>query len=491
MPELSKFARSCNDTGKQFSVENPATGKVITTIQAGNEASTIEAIEAAQAAFQDWRWRSPTERGTLLLKAADELERHQEELAELLCLENGKPFQDALLFDIKFLSNIFRYFGFLIDKLPSQFYDKGLTYCTVVREPLGVCAGILPFNWPPIHTGGKLAPALAAGNTMILKPGEQAPLTVMRIVEILQTVLPPNVVQAVPGLGLEVPQALVSHPAVKMISFTGSTTGGAAVGKTASATITPVVLELGGKNAFLVFDDADLDAAVRTALEGAFFNKGEACTAASRILVHRNIHDQFVERLAFGVRKIVVGNGMDKSTHVGPCVSKTQQERVLKYIQIGKDEGAEIVAQAQMPKDPACKDGFFVAPTLFQGVTKDMKIFREEMFGPIVTVTPFDTEDEAVNLTNSSQYGLTGIIFSKDSERCLRVSRKIEVGMVWVNNYFRSVLGTPFGGVKDSGHGREHCIETLLEYTTAKTINAPSGMGKIPAWRAIAEIYDS
>lgn len=455
IPEISKFARSCNDLDKQFFVENPATGKVITTIQAGNKATAIEAIEAAQIAYQDWRWRSPTERGTLLLKAADELERHQEELAELLCLENGKPYQDALQFDIKFLPSVFRYFGSLIDKLPLQFYDKGSTYCTVIREPLGICAGILPFNWPPIHTGGKLAPALAAGNTMILKPGEQAPLTVMRIVEILQTVLPPNVVQAVPGFGPEVPQALVSHPAVKMVSFTGSTSGGAAVGKTASSTITPVVLELGGKNAFIVFDDADLEAAVRAALEGAFFNKGEACTAASRILVEQSIYDQFVERLATGVRKIVVGNGMEKSTHVGPCVSKAQQERVLQYIQIGREEGAELVAQAQMPQDPGCRNGFFVAPTLFKGVTENMRIFQEEMFGPVVTVTSFESEEEAIKLTNSSQYGLTGIIFSSNSERCTRVSRKIEVGMVWVNNYFRSVLGTPFGGVKDSGYEPE------------------------------------
>ena len=429
-PEISTFIRSCSDPSKRLPVENPATGKPITIIQAGNAATTLEAIEASQAAFEEWRWRSPFERGALLLKCSDELTKHREELAELLCLENGKPYQDALAMDVNFLIGVFRYFGSLIDKLPTQFFDQGSVLCTVVREPLGVCAGILPFNWPPIHTGGKIAPAIAAGNTMIIKPGEQAPLTAMRIVEILQTVLPPNVVQTVPGLGPEVPQALVSHPKVKMVSFTGSTAVGSAVSKTAADTVTPVLLELGGKNAFIVFEDADLDIAISTALEGAFFNKGEACTAASRILVHCSLYNEFVERLGAGVKKLVVGNGMDSATHVGPCVSKPQQQKVLEYIRLGQEEGAEIVAQAPLPKDPACKDGFFVPPTLFKGVERDMRIAKEEMFGPVVTVTSFESEDEAVSITNESTYGLTACIFTRDMERSNRVSRKVDVGMV-------------------------------------------------------------
>lgn len=429
LPDISTFARSCNDPSKRFPVENPATGKALTIIQAGDTTTTLEAIQAAKVAFEDWRWRSATERGALLLKCADELEKHREELAELLCLENGKPYQDALNMDVNFLVAIFRYYGSLVDKLPTEFYDKGNMYCTVVREPLGVCAGILPFNWPPIHTGGKIAPALATGNTMIMKPGEQAPLTSIRVVEILQRILPPNVVQTVPGLGPEVPQALVAHPDVKMVSFTGSTAAGSAVSKTAAATVTPVLLELGGKNAFIVFDDADLDLAIRTALEGAFFNKGEACTAASRILVHSSVHDEFVNRLGAAVKKLVVGNGMDPATHVGPVVSKPQQLKVLEYIRIGKEEGAEIVAQAPLPKDPACKDGFFVPPTLFKGVTRDMRIAQEEMFGPIVTVTSFETEDEAVAIANESAYGLTASIWTRDIGRSNRVARKVDVGM--------------------------------------------------------------
>jgi acyl-CoA reductase-like NAD-dependent aldehyde dehydrogenase len=385
-PEVSTYRYSCKDESKRFAVENPATGKVITTVQAGDAKSVEDAVQASQQAFEErWRTLSPRDRSMYLMRCADELEKHLDDLATLLCMENGKPAQDARAFDCNFLVGAFRFFGGLVDKLPSQFYDRGAMYCTVFHEPYGVCCGILPFNWPPIHTGGKLAPALAAGNTMILKPGEQAPLTVMRIVEILESVLPKDVVQVVPGLGAEVPQALITHPLVKMVSFTGSTAAGAAVAKTAAASITPVVLELGGKNAFIVFDDADFDSAVRDAIEGAFFNKGEACTASSRLLVQKGIYDRFVEKLATGVKQIKAGNGLDPKTHVGPQVSKAQQKRVLDYVEIGKKEGACIAAQAALPSDPECKDGFFAPVTLFADVKEDMRIASEEMFGTIGT----------------------------------------------------------------------------------------------------------
>lgn len=337
--------------------------------------------------------------------------------------------QDALMMDVPFVYAIFRYFASLCDKLPSGMYDRGNTYGLEVREPFGVVAGILPFNWPPIHTGGKIAPAIAVGNTVILKPGEQAPLTCMRIVEILQTVLPPNVVQCVPGAGTEIPQTLASHPLVKKVSLTGSTAAGIAVSKIAADNLTPLTLELGGKNAFLVFQDADLDLAISSALEGAFFNKGEACTASSRLLIHQSIYEEFVSRLGAAVKKLKVGNGMDKSTHVGPCVSKIQQQKVSEYIQIGEEEGAVIAAQAPLPSDPACKDGYFVPPTLFKNVSREMTIANEEIFGPVVTATSFESEEEAVSIANSSLYGLTSVVFTRDSEKALRVARKIDVGM--------------------------------------------------------------
>ncbi|KAI1104769.1 dehydrogenase [Jackrogersella minutella] len=489
-PELSTYRYSSNDPSKRWAVENPATGKVLATIQSGDSGTVDAAVQASQVAFTE-RWRPLThaERAVYLLRCADELEKHADELATLLCLENGKPRQDAKIFDCGFLVQVFRFFGGLVGKLPSQFYDRGSLYTTVTHEPFGVCVGILPFNWPPIHTGGKLAPALAAGNTFILKPGEQAPLTVMRIVEILEGVLPRDVVQVVPGLGPEVPQALVTHPLVKKVSFTGSTAAGAAVARTASDTITPVVLELGGKNAMVVFDDADFDAAVRTALEGAYFNKGEACTATSRILVQRGIYDRFVEKLATGVKKIKMGNGLDPKTHVGPQVSKAAQQRLLEFIALGQKEGARIAAQAPLPSDSECKDGFFVPATLFSDVTEDMRIAQEEMFGAIVTVTPFDTYADAVRIANSVDYGLTAVVFTKDQLKANRFVRAVEAGMVWVNNYNRNVVGTPFGGVKHSGYGREHCIETLYEWTQPKAVHAPSGLVEIRDWRGVMDIF--
>lgn len=491
-PELLTYQYSCKDESKRFPVENPATGKVITTIQAGDEKTVDEAVHASQKAFEE-RWRPLTsrERSTYLLRCADELEKNLDDLATLLCMENGKPAQDARTFDCNFIVGVFRFFGSICDKLPSEFYDRGPMYCTVFHEPYGVTCGVLPFNWPPIHTGGKLAPSLAAGNTMILKPGEQAPLTVTKIVEIIQKVLPQDVVQIVPGMAgnPEVPQALIKHELVKMVSFTGSTSAGAASAKTAADSITPIVLELGGKNAFIVLEDADFDLAVRDALEGAFFNKGEACTASSRLLVQRGIYDRFVEKLGAGVKQIKAGNGLDPETHVGPQVSKAQQKRVLDYIELGRKEGARVVAQAQMPSDPECKDGFFAPATLFADVKEDMRIANEEMFGTIATIMPFDTFDDAIRITNSSEYGLTSIVYTKDSLKANRAVRAIDTGMVWVNNYNRNMLGTPFGGAKRSGYGREHSIETLYEWCRPKAVHHPSGIGEIPTWRGVRDIY--
>ncbi|HSS24927.1 MAG TPA: aldehyde dehydrogenase family protein [Mycobacterium sp.] len=353
------------------------------------------AVQAAHRAFEDgWRWRTAAERAGLLVGGADVLEAHADELAELVSLENGKPVADARLHDIGFLGGIFRFFGSLVDKLPSDFYDKGSVYTSTVLEPVRVVGEIIPFNWPPIHAGGKIAPALAVGDTVVLKPSEQAPLTVIRIVE-FNTVLPPDVLHVVPGTGALAEQALAAHPLVRMISFTGSTNTSASVARSAAANITPALLELGGKNAFIVYDDADLDRAVRDALDGGFYNKGEACTAASRVLVHRDVHDAFVSKLAAAVNALQVGNGADPATHIGTVVTKAQQQKVLEYIHIGEAEGAKIAAQAGLPADPALAGGFFVPPTLFTDVTRNMRIATEEIFGPVVTVTVFESEDEA------------------------------------------------------------------------------------------------
>lgn len=490
-PELTTSRWSSTDPADRFSVEDPATGEVITIVQGGGPAEVNAAVEAAQHAFQaDWRWRTPAERAAFLLKGADVLEAHADELALLESRENGKPVQDARSNDINFLTFIFRFFGSLVDKLPTDFYDKGTIYTSTYQEPVGVVGEIIPFNWPPIHAGGKMAPALAAGNTVVLKPSEQDPLTVMRIIEILNTVLPEDVLHALPGTGSKVGQPLAAHPLVRRMTFTGSTGAGAAVASTAAKNITPALMELGGKDAMVVFNDADFDRALTDSVEGGYYNKGEACTATSRILVQEGIYDRFVERLTAAVLKLKVGRGTDPEVHVGPVVSRHQQERVLNYIQVGIDEGATLAAQAALPGDPVLADGFWVAPTLFTDVTRGMRIVTEEIFGPVVTVTRFSDEDEAVAIVNESEYGLTSAIYTADMTRGFRVARRIDVGMVFINNYFRGTGGTPFGGTKHSGYGREHAIETLREYSYTKIVRFPSGLGTIPSWRALDDIFE-
>lgn len=482
---------SLDKTSTAFPIHNPATGSTITSLIPASLSTVNTAVQTAEHAFQtSWRWLSPTARSTLLFQCASALEDHRTEIAEILTLENGKPYLDALNYDVLFLYSCFRYFASIFDKIPGEALDQGTTYTTTWYEPKGVTAAIIPFNWPPIHTAGKLAPALAAGNTMILKPSEQAPLTVIKIVEIINTVLPAGVVQVLPAWGPEIPQALVAHPLVRMVSFTGSTLAGTKVALTAAQKPIPVVLELGGKNALVVFDDADFERAVRTALDGAFFNKGEACTATSRLLVQRGVYDRFCAKLAEGVRKLRVGDGMDPDTHVGPQVSKAQQQNSLKYIAIAKQTaGATIAAQAPLPSNPQLKDGFFVPPTLITDVTPDMTIAQDEMFGPIVTVCAFNMEEDAIRIVNESRFGLTCCIFSRDSERCFRVARKVDVGMVFVNNYNRAVLGSPFGGNKESGYGREHCLETMRSWQNPKFIKQPTGLGALPEWRGIVDVF--
>ena len=491
-PTVSTYRWSSDRAQDRFTVEDPASGAVITTVQGGGGEQVDGAVRAAHAAFEnDWRWRTASERAKYLLQCADLLEDHADELAELESFENGKPVAEARTRDVAFLIGAFRFYGSLVDKLPNDFHDHGSVYTSTVLEPLGVVGAIIPFNWPPVHVGGKLAPALAVGNTVVVKPSEQAPLVTIRIVELLSSVLPPDVVQVVPGLGGQAGAALAGHPLVRKVTFTGSTKTGAAVARAAADNVTSAMLELGGKNAFIVFDDADIDRAVRDIIDGGFYNKGEACAAASRILVHRDIYDDVVGKLAAVVDALRVGSGADPATHVGPVVTRGQQQRVLEYIRVGTEEGAKIAAQAALPTDPALASGFYVPPTLFTEVTRDMRIATEEMFGPVVTVIAFDSDEEAINIANASEYGLTAGIYTRDSERAFRVARRIDVGMVFINNYFRGGLGIAFGGTKSSGYGREHVIQTLQEFGYIKTMRFPSGRGNVPTWQTVADLFES
>jgi acyl-CoA reductase-like NAD-dependent aldehyde dehydrogenase len=400
----------------------------------------------------------------------------------------GKPYAQARRFDVEFCIASFEFYGGLADKVPGHAFDLGPVAAHTVHEPYGVVGGIIPFNWPPIHTAAKSAPALAAGNAVVLKPPEQDPLTIMRIVELLEGVLPADVLGVVPGSGPEAGTALAGHPLVERLSFTGSTATGRAVLKLAADAMTPATLELGGKNPLLVFADADLDAAVRGALEGAFFNQGEACTAASRLLVDEPVHDEFVERMAAAVERLQVGDGRDPATHIGPLISAAQRRRVLDHIDRAISEGATVAAQAPLPTSARLAGGYWVAPTLFTDVTPAMAIAREEVFGPVTAVLRFSGETQALALANDTPYGLVAAVYSADAARARRVARRINAGVVMVNNYSRAFLGTPFGGYGDSGYGREHAIESLLEFTRTKNIREPSGLGAIPEWDALAEL---
>jgi acyl-CoA reductase-like NAD-dependent aldehyde dehydrogenase len=475
-------------TGELFPVHEPATGEVLAEVSTCNEADVDLAVATARRAYdEDWRWRTPRERGQLLLALARLIEEHADELAELETREMGKPLEQSRQFDVRFAHGVSEYFGGLADKLVGDFIPQGPVSVYTVPEPFGVVGAVIPFNWPPIHVCGKTAPALAAGNTIVIKPAEQAPLTAIRVVELMNEVLPPGVVNVVPGFG-PVGAALVGHPGLGKISFTGSTVTGRAVMRAASENLTPTILELGGKNPLIVFSDADLDLAVKGAVEGMYFNQGEACTASSRVLLHESIKDRFMERFCPAVEGLVVGDGLQASTQVGPMVTEQQQQRVLDYIRIGEEEGAKIAARGKLPEDPRLKKGYFVPPIVFDDVKNSMRIAQEEIFGPVVTVMTFQDYEEAIHMANETEFGLVAAVYTGDIARANRAAREIDAGIVFINNYNRAFLGSPFGGMKGSGNGREHGLETIREFVTTKAVRMPSGLGEIPVWSAARDV---
>ncbi len=470
------------DGGESFAVVEPATGEELGLVAASGPAEVDAAVTSARRRFaDDWRWRAPRERGALMREVAARIREHVDELAELEAREVGKPRRDALRFDISFSHAAFDYFAGLVDTLHGEIVDQGPIEARVVYEPYGVVAAILPFNWPPIHFSKKCAPALAAGNTVVIKPGEQAPLSVLRLVEIANEVLPPGVINAVSGV--DAGAALSSHSGVSRITFTGATVTGRKVLESAARNLTFSTMELGGKNALLVLADADLDVAVDVALEGMYYNQGEACTSTARILVDDSVHDEFLERFARATERLVAGDPLDPATDIGPMVDARQRDKVLDYLRIGLDEGATLVTQGTLPDDERLRDGFWVAPTVLADVTPRMRIAQEEIFGPIACLIRVADDDEAVEVANGTEYGLTAAICTRDEARAGRLALRLEAGMVFVNNYMRrAFLGSPFGGVKGSGFGRENAAETLHEFVRSKNIRFPSGREEIPTW---------
>lgn len=480
---------SSASTDDQFVVENPANGQTIAVVQGAGPVEVDQAVRKAHLAHLRWKLRPARERGAYLRRIAEVIRAHADEIAELESLEMGKPITQARTFDVEMAISIFEYFAGAVEALPSQARDYGPVLDVTTLEPYGVIAGIVPFNWPPIHTAGKVAPALAVGNAVVLKPPEQAPSVVLRMVELMQSVLPERVVHAVPGRG-DVGAALAGHRLVGKVSFTGSPKTGAAVLHTAANNLTPALMELGGKNPLLVFDDANLREALLAAVDGGFFNQGEACTAASRILLQDKVYEEFTERLCAAVTRLRVGDGVDPRTDVGPLVTRGQQQQVLNYLKISVAEGAHVAAQAPLPDHPRLTAGFYVAPTVLTEVTPRMRVAREEIFGPVVTVLRFGDDDEAVRIANSTPFGLVAAVYTRNSDRALRVSRQIRAGAVFVNNYQRISVGTGFGGVGHSGFGREHAQETLAEYGYTKTIRLPARPDELAYWSAATRVLE-
>jgi acyl-CoA reductase-like NAD-dependent aldehyde dehydrogenase len=465
-----------------FEVLEAATARPLAVVDVADEAMVARAVADARRAYDEvWRYLAPKEKGALMRQVAARIREHADELAELCAREVGKPRRDALRVDVASSHTSFDYYAGLTEFIHGQILDQGPVEARVTYEPYGVVAAILPFNWPPIHFSKKCAPALAVGNTVVIKPGEQAPLTVLRLVEIANEVLPPGVINAVSGMPAGA--ALASHPRVERISFTGATATGRKVMESAAKNLTFATLELGGKNALIVLDDADLDASVAIAIEGMFYNQGEACTSTSRLLIHSSLYDEFAESFVAATRALVVGDPLDAATDIGPLVDARQQGRVNDYARVALAEGATLLYQGELPSDEHLKDGFYVAPLVVGDVTREMTIAREEIFGPVAALMRFETDDDAVDIANDTDYGLTAAIMTCDESRAARLATRLEVGMVFVNNYTRrNFVGSPFGGVKGSGYGREYGEETLHEFVRAKNVRFPSGRGVIAGW---------
>ncbi|HKJ02657.1 MAG TPA: aldehyde dehydrogenase family protein [Longimicrobiales bacterium] len=460
-------------TGATFATVNPATGEEITRVAEARSEDVDLAVQAARAAMEDTAWRrmNPHKRSRLLWKLADAIEANADELAALETADNGKPYFESRKVDLPSIVENFRYFAGMADKVEgSTIPVAGAFLNYTLREPVGVVGIITPWNFPLSLAAWKVAPALATGNAVVLKPAEQTPLTALRLGELAAEVgFPAGVLNVVTGFGPTAGSALVKHPGVDAIAFTGSTDVGRIVMREAAETLKKVSLELGGKSPNIVFADADLKAAVRGATTGIFYGKGEVCAAGSRVLVERSVYDAFVEQFAARAESMTIGDPMESTTRLGAIVSEEQVERILGYVEAGKAEGARLVTGGE--RATVNGKGNFVEATVFADVAPEMKIAREEIFGPVAAVLPFEDEEDAVRTANLTIYGLASGIWTRDVAKAHRVAEAIHAGTVWVNTYNQYDSASPFGGYKLSGFGRDLGWEAALEkYTQVKSV---------------------
>jgi acyl-CoA reductase-like NAD-dependent aldehyde dehydrogenase len=469
--------------GDWFETEDPFLGEPWARVARGSAEDVDAAVAAAHNAFTSGPWpeMTPTQRGALLRKLGDVIAEHATELAETEVRDNGKLWAE-MFGQLTYIPQWFHYYGGLADKVEGSVLplDKKGFFAYTRKEPVGVTAIITPWNSPLLLLAWKLAPALAAGCTVVIKPSEFTSASTLELVVLLEEAgLPPGVVNVVTGFGAEVGSPLVEHPLVRKISFTGSDATGRLINELAAPHLKHVSLELGGKSPNIVFADADLDAAVNGVVSGIFAATGQTCIAGSRLLVHESVHDEVVRRVVELAGTARMGNPRDELTQVGPITTRPQFAKVLDYIDIAQREGAHAALGGHRASRPECENGWFVEPTIFTGVDNSMRIAQEEVFGPVLAVIPFADEDDAVSIANDSRYGLGAGVWTSDIGRAFRMSEKIESGTVWVNTYRAVSFMAPFGGVKDSGSGRENGAAAIEAYLETKTVwlntGAPSG----------------
>jgi acyl-CoA reductase-like NAD-dependent aldehyde dehydrogenase len=459
-------------TGDRLATIDPATGETLAEVPVATTTEVDLAVQAATEAFRSWRGTPATERARMLWTLADLIESHSEELAAIEVLDNGKPIGEARAVDIALTIEIFRYYAGWTTKIAGSVPPNSIRgmLTMIRREPVGVVAAITPWNFPLLEVAYKLGPALAAGCTVVVKPSELAPLTTLRLMDLVEEAgLPAGVVNAIVG-GPEIGAALVRHPGVQKVAFTGQTATGIEIARQAAGDLKRVTLELGGKSPNIIFADADLDAAVGGAFGGIFFNQGEACVAGSRLFVEASVEREVTERLVAKAAEVRLGHGLDPATDMGPLISANHRRRVLGHVDAARDDGAQIAVGGAEARPEGLEQGFFIEPTVVREVSNGMRVAQEEIFGPVLSVISWRTDDDLAALANAVPYGLAAGIWTSDTSRALRLAEELDAGTVWINTYGMFDVAVPFGGRKHSGFGRELGEEALEPYLTSKSV---------------------